>query len=90
MLRRTGRRVQSRGTLDVGGDSLGWAILRRRGKTRATLSGSAGHDTLEEIGGAMSDRGRRRLGWAGVRRLAWASTSLKVAAQTRDVFFVPV
>jgi hypothetical protein len=55
MLRRTGRRVQSRGTLDVGGDSLGWAILRRRGKTRATLSGSAGHDTLEEIGGAMSD-----------------------------------
>lgn len=74
----------------MGRDSLRWPILRRRSKTGATLSGSAGHDTLEEIGGAMSDRGRRRLGRTGVRRLAWASTSLKVAAQTGDVIFVSV
>jgi hypothetical protein len=74
----------------MGRDSLRWAILRGRGKTGATLSGSAGHDTLKEIGGAVSDRGRRRLGRTGVRRLAWASTSLKVAAQTRDVIFISV
>ena len=39
----------------MGRDSLRWAVLRKRGKTWATLSGSAGHDTLEEIGGAMAN-----------------------------------
>jgi hypothetical protein len=55
MLRRTRRRVQPRWTLDVGRDSLRWAVLRRWSKTRATLSSRAGHDTLEEIGRAMAN-----------------------------------
>lgn len=39
----------------MGRDTLRRAVLRKRGKTRATLTGSAGHDTLEEIGGAVTN-----------------------------------
>jgi hypothetical protein len=91
MLGGTWRRVEAWRALDMSGYTLRWTVLRRRrGKTRAALSGSASHDTLEEIGGAVTDGRRRRMRRAGMRRLTGTSTSLEIAAQARDVFFVPV
>lgn len=55
VLRRTRRRIQAGWALEMGRYTLRWAIRRGRGETWATLSGSASHDTLEEVGRAMAD-----------------------------------
>lgn len=54
-MRRTRRRIQAGWALEMGRYTLRWAIRRGRGETWATLSGSASHDTLKEVGRAMAD-----------------------------------
>jgi len=90
MLRRSRGLSECRRTLHVCRHArLCLLLFLRRRKTGTTLGSGTGHDALEEVCRAVTDRRWWLLGWSGVRRLTGTTSSFKFSPQTCNIFLIP-